>query len=493
MLFMNAGRSAPRYQDMALLYPRSKRLRDALCEYFIVILNVCKHAVDFLQKSPLSQFTSAISDSCLVSFEKDLQQWSVVIVEEVTLLSSQSLQEEARENSRFRQIMVKLSDSRNRCQQVALRIRILDACSTYDYQTSWKQARKQGTTTWFASTSEYQRWKGTPSSCALLCTGKLGSGKTTLLANVVDDLFCSASKASVAYFFCRFDVSDSLTARTIIGCLARQLLAQQPIDLTKIDNFWDNSLADPDEQAIVKFVQKLLSVDPIYSLVVDGLDECPEKERKMTLEILQQLRKHLKIRMCLSFRQDAGDHAKVAAGILNAQWTLPIPENNPDIDAYIDAELRERLESERLCIRNPAIILSIQHALVTGAQGMYVSPLHHCLNRLQSMTTGSDKLGFSGPHCYSTAFAWSRQTRQFSRPLKAFRKAFQKHLGEFYSKLVSQTSSIAAGLCSWLWLRDGPYQWGNYVRHSVSFPVTRHGSLHDKSIIFMRPLQVANA
>lgn len=493
MLFMNAGRSAPRYQDMALLYPRSKRLRDALCEYFIVILNVCKHAVDFLQKSPLSQFTSAISDSCLVSFEKDLQQWSVVIVEEVTLLSSQSLQEEARENSRFRQIMVKLSDSRNRCQQVALRIRILDACSTYDYQTSWKQARKQGTTTWFASTSEYQRWKGTPSSCALLCTGKLGSGKTTLLANVVDDLFCSASKASVAYFFCRFDVSDSLTARTIIGCLARQLLAQQPIDLTKIDNFWDNSLADPDEQAIVKFVQKLLSVDPIYSLVVDGLDECPEKERKMTLEILQQLRKHLKIRMCLSFRQDAGDHAKVAAGILNAQWTLPIPENNPDIDAYIDAELRERLESDRLCIRNPAIILSIQHALVTGAQGMYVSPLHHCLNRLQSMTRGSDKLGFSGPHCYSTAFAWSRQTRQFSRPLKAFRKAFQKHLGEFYSKLVSQTSSIAAGLCSWLWLRDGPYQWGNYVRHSVSFPVTRHGSLHDKSIIFMRPLQVANA
>ncbi|KAH1305419.1 hypothetical protein KXX05_004052 [Aspergillus fumigatus] len=372
MLFMNAGRSAPRYQDMALLYPRSKRLRDALCEYFIVILNVCKHAVDFLQKSPLSQFTSAISDSCLVSFEKDLQQWSVVIVEEVTLLSSQSLQEEARENSRFRQIMVKLSDSRNRCQQVALRIRILDACSTYDYQTSWKQARKQGTTTWFASTSEYQRWKGTPSSCALLCTGKLGSGKTTLLANVVDDLFCSASKASVAYFFCRFDVSDSLTARTIIGCLARQLLAQQPIDLTKIDNFWDNSLADPDEQAIVKFVQKLLSVDPIYSLVVDGLDECPEKERKMTLEILQQLRKHLKIRMCLSFRQDAGDHAKVAAGILNAQWTLPIPENNPDIDAYIDAELRERLESERLCIRNPAIILSIQHALVTGAQGMFL-------------------------------------------------------------------------------------------------------------------------
>ncbi|EAW15613.1 NACHT domain protein [Aspergillus fischeri NRRL 181] len=367
MLFMNAGRSAPRYQDMALLYPRSKRLRHALCEYFIVILNICKHAVKFLQKSALSQFSSAISDSCLASFEKDLQQWSVVIVEEVTLLSSQSLQEEARENSRFRQIMVKFSDSRNRCQQLALRIRLLDACSTYDYQTSWKQARKQGTTTWFASTFEYQRWKGTPSSCSLLCTGKLGSGKTTLLANMVDDLFCSASKGSVAYFFCRFDVSDSLTARTIIGCLARQLLGQQPIDLTRID-----SLADPDEQVIVKFVRELLPVDLTYSLIVDELDECPEKERQITLEILQQLQKDFKIRMCLSFRQDAGGHAKVAAGILNEKWTLSIPENNSDIDAYIDAELRERLESDRLCIGDPAIILSIQHALVTGAQGMFL-------------------------------------------------------------------------------------------------------------------------
>ncbi|GFF54939.1 hypothetical protein IFM58399_09952 [Aspergillus lentulus] len=372
MLFMNAGRSAPRYQDMALLYPRSKRLRDALCEYFIVVLNICKHAVKFLQKSALSQFSSAISDSSLVSFEKELQQWSVVIVEEVALLSSQSLQEEAKENSRFRQIMVRFSDSSNQRQKLALRIRLLDACSTYDYQTSWKQARKQGTTSWFASTSEYQKWKETPSSCSLWCTGKLGSGKTTLLANMVDDLFCSASKGSVAYFFCRFDVSESLTARTIIGCLARQLLAQQPIDLTNIDNSWNNSPADPDEQVIVKLVRKLLPVDLIYSLIVDGLDECPEKERQTTLEILQQLQKHFKIRMCLSFRQDAGDHAKVAAGILNGKWTLPIPENNPDIDAYIDAELHERLESDRLCIGDPAIILSIQHALVTGAQGMFL-------------------------------------------------------------------------------------------------------------------------
>jgi hypothetical protein len=393
-LFMNAGRSAPRYQDMALLYPRSKRLREALCEYFIVILNICKHAVKFLQKSALSQLSSAISDSSLASFEKELQQWAIAIVEEVALLSSQSLQEEAKKHSRFRQIMVKFSDSSNQRHQLSLRIRLLDACTTYDYQTSWKQARKQGTTTWFASTSEYQQWRGTASSCSLLCAGKLGSGKTTLLANMVDDLIFSTPRGTSAYFFCRFDVTESLTARAIIGCLARQLLGQQPIDLMKVDNLCENWLANPDEQLILNFVRELLPPGPIYSLIVDGLDECPETERQTTLEILQQLQRHYKIRICLSFRQDAADLAKVAAGILNGKWTLLIPENNPDIEAYIDAELHERLESDRLCIGDPAIILPIQHALVTGAQGMYVFPLHHFLNSLKSRITSSDKFRF---------------------------------------------------------------------------------------------------
>ncbi|RLL97493.1 hypothetical protein CFD26_103731 [Aspergillus turcosus] len=371
-LFMNAGRGAPRYEDMALLYPPSKRLRDALCEYFIVILNICKHAVKFLQKSPLSQFSSAISNSSLASFEKELQQWSIAIVEEFALLSSQTLQEEAKENSRFRRIMVKLSDSSNQRQQLALRLRLLDACSTYDYQTSWKQARKQGTTSWFASTTEYQKWKEASSSCSLLCTGKLGSGKTTLMATMVDDLFCSAPKGTTAYFFCRFDVSESLTARTIIGCLARQLLGQQPIYLTTIDNLFESWLARPDEQGILTFLRELLPAAPIYSLVVDGLDECPIRERQATFKILQQLQEHLNVCLCLSFRKDAEDHANTAAGILNGKWTLPIPESNPDIEAYIDAELCERLESDRLSVGDPAIILSIQRALVTGAQGMFL-------------------------------------------------------------------------------------------------------------------------
>ena len=41
IIFMDVGRSAPRYQSMALLYPRSKELQAYLCEYFIAVVGLC--------------------------------------------------------------------------------------------------------------------------------------------------------------------------------------------------------------------------------------------------------------------------------------------------------------------------------------------------------------------------------------------------------------------------------------------------------------------
>ena len=46
------------------------------------------------------------------------------------------------------------------------------------------------------------------------------------MASIADDLISRtpARHAPVAYFFCRYDLADSLMARTILGSLVRQLL-----------------------------------------------------------------------------------------------------------------------------------------------------------------------------------------------------------------------------------------------------------------------------
>jgi hypothetical protein len=97
----------------------------------------------------------------------------------------------------------------------------LDACSTYDHQTAWKQARKAGTTSWIYTNAEYKQGAQEPMSSTLWCTGILGSGKTVLSANMVENLMLAAPTAVISYFFCRYDEAESLKARTIIGSIAR--------------------------------------------------------------------------------------------------------------------------------------------------------------------------------------------------------------------------------------------------------------------------------
>src|SRR5947209_4493874 len=219
---MTVGRSAPRYQMMALLYPRSKNLQSYLSEYFIVVVHLCHQLLKFTQKSILGQLASSLSDSDMKAYQSELEFWANSIKEEVNLLMGQKIEEEAQENSRFRALSSKFSESVSYRKKLKTNLRVLHSCSTYDYETTWKQTRKTGNSTLFNRTPEYEDWKDRSHSCTLLYTGKLGSGKSVLLANVVDDLHLhiQSENIAVAYFFCRYDIPESLRARTVIGSLA---------------------------------------------------------------------------------------------------------------------------------------------------------------------------------------------------------------------------------------------------------------------------------
>jgi hypothetical protein len=62
---MEFGRSIPRYQGMALLYPHSKNLQAYVSEYFIIIIQFCGTVLNFAQKSAIRQFTSTLSDTMI--------------------------------------------------------------------------------------------------------------------------------------------------------------------------------------------------------------------------------------------------------------------------------------------------------------------------------------------------------------------------------------------------------------------------------------------
>src|ERR1700733_3582501 len=370
---MTVGRSAPRYPMMALFYPRSKNLQSHLSEYFIVVVRLCHQLLKFTQKSTLGQLASSLSDSDMKTYQSELDLWANSIKEEVGLLMGQKIEEEARENSRFRALSSKFSEAVSHRKKLKANLQVLDFCSMYDYEMTWKQTRKAGNVTLLNRTTQYQEWKDLSGSCTLVYTGKLGSGKSVLLANVVDDLnlHIQGENISVAYFFCRHDIPESLRARTIIGSLARQLLRPIP-DLTNVAERLDETTSALDFEGTFSLLQRALPHNHKAYFILDGLDECDDTERQILIRQLRELQEMFALLICVSFRLEAGNSLRLSSEQFTTPTVITIPDDNPDIERFISTELESCIQSGKLAIGNPALILEIQDALLEKAQGMFL-------------------------------------------------------------------------------------------------------------------------
>jgi hypothetical protein len=375
-IFMTAGRLAPRYEKMALLYPRSKDLQSCLCEYFIVIVRLCHEMITFTRKSIFGKLrASALGDSDLKTYQSELESWGKTIKAEVGFLMAKGIEDEAGNNSRFRTVSSIFQKSTAYQQAIQTKQRVLDFCSQYDCTVSWKQARKSGNTTLFRESAQYQNWKSMVSS-TLVYTGKLGSGKSVLLANIVDDLHIQNGTPHVAYFFCRHDVSESLKAREVIGSLARQLLYPMS-DFTAAAEYLNRTHQCEPMERIMGLLSGCLT--PIrktkrFFVVVDGLDELDVHERDIVIQQLSVLQSEtFAMLLCISLREDPNESPlKTTFAQLAAPIVTPIPNNTPDIEHFIETELEHRIESGQLTIGSPLLILEIQDALLKGSQGMFL-------------------------------------------------------------------------------------------------------------------------
>ncbi|KAJ5503640.1 hypothetical protein N7463_006514 [Penicillium fimorum] len=375
-IFMTAGRLAPRYEKMALLYPRSKDLQSCLCEYFILIVRLCHEMTTFTRKSIFGKLASAFADSDLKTYQSELKSWGETIKAEVDFLMAKGIEDEAEKNSRFRTVSSIFQKSSAYQQAIQTKQRVLDFCSQYDCTVSWKQARKSGNTNLFRESPKYQEWKSMPLSSTLVYTGKLGSGKSVLLANIVDDLHIQIEKNHVAYFFCRHDVSESLKARGVIGSLARQLLYHIS-DFTAAAEYLDRThQCEPMDRlmGLLSCCLAPLRKTTRFFLVVDGLDELDGLQRDIVIQQLSDLQSEtFMMLLCISLREGPNENPlKANFTQLAAPVVTQIPNNTPDIEYFIETELESRIESAKLTIGSPLLILEIQDALLKGSQGMFL-------------------------------------------------------------------------------------------------------------------------
>ncbi|CZS85808.1 unnamed protein product [Fusarium graminearum] len=363
-LFMAIGRNAPRYQTMAALYPKSKALQVNLCEYFIVITKLCHQSVLWTKKSALGRFASTMNDPQMKKFKDDLDLWSSAIKEETNLLLNQTIVEEAKESSIFRSLTTFRSESSNKQRRIEKSYRFLDKCSKHDYRMTWKQIRKCGTTGTLNHYQAYRQWKEGSEDTSILFLGKLGAGKSVLLANIVDDLNLENNGITL-YFFARHDNESSMKTRTILGCLIRQLLEHVMND-SSFDHLFFESASDLDSTIIVDLFQR--AKPGKASIVLDGLDECELEVQRTVLAHLVKIQE-FGYKICLSVRTP---HNVSVWRTESFDFNVVIPEENPDISDFINAEVDSRVDDGRLVIRDPNLVEEVKKELITGANGMFL-------------------------------------------------------------------------------------------------------------------------
>ncbi|EWZ80731.1 hypothetical protein FOWG_15442 [Fusarium oxysporum f. sp. lycopersici MN25] len=367
LLFMAVGRNAPRYQAMAAIYPKSKNLQRYLCEYFIIVTRLCFQSISWTQKSAFSRLSTSISDPEMKELQSELDIWSSSIKEEANLLLNQKVDEEAKENAKFRSLTTFLSESSSHQRRIKTCTRFLQACSQYDYQTTWKQTRKAGTTRLLESFSEYQQWQSDQfSHDSVLFRGKLGAGKSVLLANVVDNLNLQ-SNAIVLYFFARYDRPDGLNARTILGCLIRQLLEHFATN-RDFDHIFKNNATIRDADDIVEIFKQVPTHNQHVFVVIDGVDECPMDEQHALLRALSVIQPH-GYKLCVSVR--TLEQTSTWKGH-SFRFNVSIPEDNPDISDYVEVEVARRIQEGRLVIEDPNLVQEVKEKLIYGACGMFL-------------------------------------------------------------------------------------------------------------------------
>ncbi|KIV83969.1 hypothetical protein PV11_05949 [Exophiala sideris] len=367
-LLMHVGRSCPRFQEYGLLYPISAELQGALCDYFIVVVRLCRETVDFITKSLLAKLSATIFDPFQTRFghyENELERHGSAIRDEVRLAA---VKEQHLVNTMNQSFHRKYLVREHKKKSAQTKRHFLKACSQYDYKPAFSQALLRGQSSWILHTTEYMEWTE-PASNILWCIGTLGSGKTVLTANLVRKILSMASShtpaAIVSYHFCRYDDAESLKVRTIVGSVARQLLLSAP---PKAFADLRADMLSLDSDQIMGFMRRLLPAGTQeYFVVIDELDECDNPE-SLLVYLKELLTFDRRIHVFCSCRPDM--YQRLSPD-LEPRYTVSMSENT-ELEGYISTELERRVENGVLRVGDRSIIPKIRDALVQGSQGMFL-------------------------------------------------------------------------------------------------------------------------
>ncbi|KAK6358579.1 hypothetical protein TWF730_007905 [Orbilia blumenaviensis] len=396
------GCLCPQFKRFSNLFPSHRELQDAICGFYAIVVDFFREALLFLYSSVLKQFAIAAFRPFEEKFGNILKALDLAretIDKEITLSSEQELHVDRVKNAQLRLDVRDLChftranyqyyhDGRVQISEEARRSkkeRVLRNISRYPYYSDFTNnlhKRIENSGQWIYKTFEYKSWFNSTKSSGLWYYAIPGFGKSVLTAGVIDSLL-ELSRSSrvkrqyVAYFFCTYTTASSLLANTILLSLLHQLFYYSQ-DLPKSlvedlearfeDKVSASRVALTDIQRfLTQIIEKNQSTNYI---VVDGLDECNDKERGTILRTLRKILEDVPqgVKILISSR---GSQDIVLALQTFQQLDLRY-SNQEDIEAFISKALHDKELEGQLPKLTPELRVKVTSFLVENARGLFI-------------------------------------------------------------------------------------------------------------------------
>ena len=253
------------------------------------------------------------------------------------------------------------------------RDKILRWISSSDFpalQSDLIERRQEGTGQWFIEDAAFLDWINGATK-TLFCPGIPGAGKTMMAASVIDHLLKTArtSKIGLAYLFCNYKEQESQTIALFLGAILQQIAYRQDLVAEPVAQLYENhtkSKTRPSSKEVYSTIESVLDTCATTYIIVDALDECPNKDgtRTKLLKLLRRLQSQSDVRLMVTSRFVPDIESE-----LTYASKLEVRASHTDVKRYVNGQMY-RLPK---CVQHDLKLQEeIQHAIADAIDGMFV-------------------------------------------------------------------------------------------------------------------------